>query len=499
MSTPSLARLLTEGGDERLDIDPSTGLNMYGCAATPRPAEISFCSSTASTISHTSYAALQADWARIQADMARDGDSATYRRELDRIRCDFRTAMGLSEVDMVMAASGTDIHLLAALLFSNLDGRRLVTLTLTGSETGSAVPTAAAGNNFMTRPPGGKAAEKGSPIDLGDDIRNLTFTARDADGLLRDADEVEAELTAHILEAQARGERCLLIVADVSKTGLIAPGLETVFRLRTQFADCLDILIDACQLRLAPMTLQAYLAQNLLVAVTGSKFLAGPVFSGALLVPPKQAKRLRRRRMPTALGNYCSRWDWPNGWTAQGSLPDRANFGLVLRWQAALYGLMALSAKPQAAVRMATQVVADAVIGRIENNPLFATVDSRPLDRTPLPGLAADTDFDSLPTIFPFCLRHGNGDMLTTAETVELYRAVARDSADHGGVRLGQPVAIGGGISALRLCLSAPMLAAACQSDEALTDLIDAATNALDRVAFVTASMRRDGQTRGAA
>jgi hypothetical protein len=39
--------------------------------------------------------------------------------------------------------------------------------------------------------------------------------------------------------------------------------------------------------------LRAYLQHGLPVAVTGSKFLTGPAFSGALFVPPSAAQRLK--------------------------------------------------------------------------------------------------------------------------------------------------------------------------------------------------------------
>jgi len=68
----------------------------------------------------------------------------------------------------------------------------------------------------------------------------------------------------------AAGRRVLLIVTDVSKTGLIIPSLAAPWPCVGAIAHQIDILIDACQFRLSPKTLRAYLQRGLLVAMTGS-------------------------------------------------------------------------------------------------------------------------------------------------------------------------------------------------------------------------------------
>ena len=46
-----------------------------------------------------------------------------------------------------------------------------------------------------------------------------------------------------------------------------------------------DVLVDACQMRLPLERIRACLAAGWMVLVTGSKFFGGPPFAGALLVP----------------------------------------------------------------------------------------------------------------------------------------------------------------------------------------------------------------------
>jgi selenocysteine lyase/cysteine desulfurase len=95
--------------------------------------------------------------------------------------------------------------------------------------------------------------------------------------------------------------------------------------LRDRFGDRVEVLIDACQFRIAPATLAAYLAQGFLVAITGSKFLGGPTFSGALLVPPQAAERLSARLPHPGLRAYSARAEWPPAWVAAAALTEQTN------------------------------------------------------------------------------------------------------------------------------------------------------------------------------
>ncbi len=490
MNTPEhdLAHWLVSGGDERLALDLATGLNMYGCGAVPRPDDIAFSSSTASTITASTALAVESFWAELVLKLAGEGhptevgEGRLYAQELGRVRQKFRDLMNLPGIEMVMAASGTDIHLFAALLLNRVNGRPLVTFTLMGNETGSAVPKASAGKHFMAQHGEGVTVKVGSEVGHGEGIRNISFSVRQADGALRSEVELEDELSGQMAELIAGGSRCLLIVADVTKTGLIAPGLETVFKLKARFGDALDIMIDACQFRLSAATIQAYLRHNFLVAVTGSKFLSGPVFSGALLCSPQRSADLRHHRLPDGLRDYCTRADWPDGWIAKRHLPEKANWGLLLRWKAALIELEAFASRPDAQVRSIVSAFGAAVQKRLSMDPAFVALETRPIDRSAVcvTQNVDDLRFDELPTIFTFYLCHPvRGDLLTPSETAEVYQALR---SGFPRVQLGQPVASGADFSALRLCLSAPLICQACASDTALEDLMAQAMRVLDQV-----------------
>ena len=276
----------------------------------------------------------------------------------------------------------------------------------------------------------------------------------------------------------------LLTVTDGSKTGLISPGLDAVLALRERFGDRVEVLIDACQFRIAPATLAAYLAQGFLVAVTGSKFVGGPTFSGALLVPPHAAERLAARLPHPGLRAYSARAEWPSAWVAAAALTDTANYGLLLRWEAALTELRVFGAMPGTAVAASAQVFAAAVTARLDADPRFERLETHRLERS---GLGVSDGWDEAPTIFPFLIRHADGRYLSLAANQDVYRGLMAKR-----IRLAQPVLCGDRdgrpISALRICNSARLLAEAADPqpviDRALATL-DAVVEAADDIARV--------------
>jgi hypothetical protein len=448
----STAELLALGGDARLTLDPTTGLNKYGCPPTPVTSRLDFASSTASIISDAAYAEASALRERLAASPS--PPAATYGRELDRLRGELLRLNGLSDLaglQIAFAASGTDLHLMVAELVGGEPAQPLLCLAVEAEETGSGVPQALSGRHFSDRAALGAAVAPGEAVGAGSS-RFLAVPARGADGELRPGAEIEAELDALVLQASKAGQRVLLTVTDVSKTGLIAPSLAATLALRRRFPRTLTVLVDACQFRLAPSSLRAYLEAGLMVAVTGSKFLTGPTFSGALFVPAAMAQRLGGRLVKPDFGLYSARAEWPQGWVAGAGLPEAANFGLLLRWQAAISELAAFRTVPEPAVAGFLSAFADAVKARLAVDPRLDLIPTRPLDRR---AVGAEGGWDAIPTIFPFRLRSGsNAAYLSAERTQAVYRAL-RDA----GVRLGQPVACGAidgaPATALRLCASA--------------------------------------------
>ncbi len=504
-SLPSTAQLLVEGGDARIALDQDRTMNRYGCRPYPDPQLLAFGSSTASVVSTAGFAAAEHLRRRLLLNAGSESQAVTYARELERVRRELLRLCAVSDlpgVDLVFAASGTDLHLIAAQLVVNDAVQPTRVIMVDASETGSCVPAALAGRHFSSRVALGDTVSEGAAIRGGTELEVTTLAIRDSDGSARPAAAVDADVEALVTTAVALGQHVLLILVDVSKTGLIAPTPACVCKLRQRFAKNVDVLVDACQFRIAPTTIRAYLEQGFMLALTGSKFMTGPTFAGALLLPGTMARRLRRQTFPAALKSYSTQADWPKSWPTTGVLDRTANYGLLLRWEAALQELRCLRAVPEAKITPFLHDFASAVQDRLANDACLEPLLVPAIDRR---ALISAHSWDHIQTIFPFLLhpeRDGARRHLSISETQEVYRLLQLDLSNHfdsGNIgpaadiavlrcQLGQPVECGTRngrpVSALRLCVSArQIVAATAQGGTGGAAVIAQAMAALDKTA----------------
>ncbi len=450
---PSAEQLLISGGDARIALDPVSGLNKYGCRTYPDPALLAFGSSTASTISEAAFAAVKQLRDRLLKESGAASFEAVYAREMQRIRQELLELVSDSSVELAFATSGTDAHYLAAQYAASAADHPLRVVMVEEEETGSGVVAALSAQDANGR--------KLCSIDL--------VPLRAAEGAPRPTAEIDTEVTARVNEAVTLGERVLLIMVDQSKTGLIAPSPACVVQLNQRYPGHVNVLVDACQFRIAPPTLRAYLQQGFMVALTGSKFLTGPSFSAALLYPGVSGPVVR------ADGDF-----------------GEVNFGLLLRWEAALVELRRFRAVPDALIIRYLEAFAHAVQDRLISDLCFEPLAVPPLDRQPL---LASQSWDHIQTIFPFLLYRSTAAgriPLERGETLQIYRQLQQPQIQQSGsagevcCQFGQPVACGTrdgvAVSALRLCLSARQISDAA-GQNGIAGLIDEALAALDKTA----------------
>jgi hypothetical protein len=487
---PPTAKLLTDGGDMRIVCD-AKGANRYGCSSTPQPRVLAYGSSTASTVSVAGFAAADALRDRLNSALRTEARSAIYAREMDRLRADLIANCGLEDLhglDLIFGASGTDLHLFASQLMVEPCAVAPLILRVESAETGRGVPDALAGRHFSDCAALGDAVVSNAPLDCGREIEIVEVKCRDGEGTLRSGADVDREISATVMRAASLGRRVLLTLVDVSKTGFIAPSPSCALALKRCFPNLVEVLVDACQFRLATETLHAYLEADFIVAMTGSKFITGPTFCGALMVPKNAAARLRSRTLPQALKSYSASADWPTGWSARCVLNDVPNFGLLLRWEAALTELRAFRQFPEKAVAAFITIFAKAVTDHLADHPTFALQSLPNLNRG---SIGSVQSWDRLPTIFSFVLRKnaatGQRAWLDRAETKKVHELL-RD----GGCQLGQPVESGSRngtpVSALRLCLSSRQIVdALAPTGRGAAAIIAEALAVLDQTALAAA------------
>jgi hypothetical protein len=264
--------------------------------------------------------------------------------------------------------------------------------------------------------------------------------------------------------AIAAGSNILLQVMDSSKLGWRSPSDRCVLDIVARWPGRVQVVVDACQMRSSRKRIAAYLERGYLVLLTGSKYFTGPAFSGALLVPAALGDAIDAAS-PTIpqLGEYCTRSDWPKRWPAlRAQFSSRPNFGLWLRWEAALEEMRAYYAIPESFRRTALATLGEGIARLVAASPSLRLL---PQQRDPIdPGI--DNDELLLPTIFAFTLeQHGCAVSLDRCKAI--HNALARDislTADEAETAaqshlLGQPVgwhlADGRSIAALRLCIAA--------------------------------------------
>ncbi len=416
--------IMETGGDIRLARDPRSALNGYGCSHRPRPWAVTFASSTASSSSERGYAAAEAARLRVTARLPVDGARAAIADELAAIRARLAALYGVGPSGAVaLAASGTDTELLA-LALSHLaePAAPILNILIAPEETGTGVPMAARGLHFAVDTALGHDVAREAPIEgFRADTELATIPLRDAAGQVRSTADVAAAVEAAVAAGLAAGRRVILHALDLSKTGLLAPDLACLRRLRDTQAAAFDIVVDACQARLSPASVAAYLALDAVVLITGSKFFTGPPFAGAVLIPPAVAARLRQRLLPAGLDAYFGRDELPDCAAAE-ALPAVGNYGLALRWHAALAEIEALLAVPPARREEILLGFAAVVRAEVAANPALRLLPAPVLER-------GDEAWERCPSIFSFSMQApgGAGRLLDPDEARCVYRWLNAD------------------------------------------------------------------------
>jgi hypothetical protein len=435
-----LEKLLTSGGDDRLTLNPNTGLNRYLCAPHPEPGLVALGSCTASSPSEAAFAAAeQARRALLRAAAAR-GATPALRDASRHVTAALLTHFGVTDLaDAVTAASGTDATLLlTGLLAAEHPAQPFNTILMSPGETGSGVPDAVRGQHFASCTASGAAVVKGGAVAGFPPALTMTsISLRDTQGLPHPPAALEAAAAAAIEAVLARGGHAVLHAIDGSKTGLSGPDRAACQRLAQKFGARLDIVIDACQARIEPAIVRWYLKRGFPVLVTGSKFFGAPGFCGAVLFPRARLRRITGGgRVPDGLGAYADM-------TEDGI--SRRCPGLLLRWEAALEEMRRFAAVPPDSVREALDSLGAQIRACIMRSGRLRLIPA------PRPEGAGWSD---RPSVFTFAVRHGDG-WKSAAALRPLYMALNEGAPR---CRIGQPVDLAPGLGGLRIALSAAQL-----------------------------------------
>jgi hypothetical protein len=445
LSAP-LESLLASGGDARLNIDPVSRLNRYSCRSWPNPEALSFASSTASGISERGFAAAAAALRQLRAWASTTDLATACDRQAERLRAELIKAWLLdrSGVEIVFSPSGTDSEVHALFVAQALLGGPLVNVIVAADETGSGLPEAASGRHFSSCTGRGVPVLKGEKIpgffqDNTENTNNISIPLRAEDGEQRSNGTIDRAVAAAVSEWVASGRRVVLHAMDSSKFGWRGPTSDCLSQIQKNCRGSVQVLVDACQMRLSRARLRHYLCQGFMVLITGSKYFAGPSFSGALLVPAAVSAVMERMNsIPDGLRLYSNASDWPVRWRGvRAKLPSAPNVGQLLRWCAALEEMRAYFDVPVAGRCLALHTFAatmeELLAGRPNlqllpacEGPGGESIGAAPPDPAAPGAAAADDEEMAIRTTFPFFLRR-HGKLLPLDDCARIYRALPCD------------------------------------------------------------------------
>ncbi|WP_407180189.1 hypothetical protein [Bradyrhizobium sp. STM 3562] len=491
--------LLTSGGDPRLALDPVSRRNQYGCGAGPAPEIWNFASSTASPISERAYARAGGAREALMRSAIEIGLEAAYDVRMEEIRARLKALLRLParEVDVVFAPSGTDAQLQALSVARARLGSSPTTIVVGSDQTGSGTAFTARGRHFGAVTAAGRAVRKDMPI-AGLACDAIALPLLDRAGALGPRADIDIAVLEAVAAATAGGGSALLQIMDSSKLGWRAPSEACLAEIGRRWPHKVQVVVDACQMRLGRGRIKTYLDRGYMVLITGSKYFGGPAFSGALLLPAAASRVLARNpKVASGLLDYTSRSDWPRSLKALRSrLESRSNLGQWLRWEAALDEMAAYYDIPAAFRLHATRELRSGIEDLIMLSPALGAI-GRSVQAT----MAEDEEF-SEPTIFPFLVK-GKGGALSADQSRRLHRALARDMSAMPGLSaadreiaarpclLGQPVELAGpaeqSVAVLRLCVGARLIVEAWSPDPATARRNIERT--LDRIAEVVAKI----------
>lgn len=433
-------RLMASGGDQRIVIDAASGLNRYLVAPRPDPVDppvLAYSSSTASSISPAAFAEVQ----RRLAVLARSGtiDADDYAAALESLRGRLRISWQLpSSVDVVFAASGTDLEFAGLALAHDPESQGIDNILLGANEVGSGCIHSAKGQFFAGETPLGIATQVGQPVAKAwsERIRLVDVPVRTGTGLAHLSEDLLLEIALAVDNALRAGRVPLIHVVHGSKTGLILPSLDHIDALRRRYGAQVRFVVDSCQVRISREFVAAYLSRGCAVFLTGSKYVGGPPFSGFALIP--RMMRDAALPLPPGFEALFRQAEWPQGWPGASSLPHSPNAGLLLRLEAAMYEMELYHRLSPAEIRRSIDIFNSALgslTARLGVTRLAPSSQSHWDEALPQP-----QEIRSLATIDLSNL----GGTRDYEDARCIYMALARPdrarrARGHGPVRLGQP------------------------------------------------------------
>lgn len=414
-----VADIIAEGGDERIRI-LDNGLNKYYIHPARYEGVFNRGSCTCNPLTEETYALSEQTLKRFEEE----GFDAVRKQQEKELK-ELINFGQEDRFEIFYAPSGSDLCYYPLLFSKLIHPERPVHNILTcPEELGSGSLTASTGEYFFSINQFGEKVDKNAPIGPDYPVSVSTYPARDDRGNIID------HRKALLQEINAKKEDYAVIGNLVigSKSGIY----DNVNIIPDATSDMLWV-IDMCQFRAARSLVHELIDLNCMVMITGSKFYQAPPFCGALLVPHDIIQRFRHYNAVDIepFTKIFSQHDIP------ASLPQlRSHFdayenkGLVLRWEAAIHEIKAMSGYKTYTALSGISKWNDFIVEQLKKYPQHFE-------------LMPDQDLTNK-TIVSFRMKDKEGTFLDDEALREVYKDITLGTHDGFGtankVIIGQPV-----------------------------------------------------------
>jgi hypothetical protein len=444
--------LMSMGGDDRITIDEEIGYNMYGCK--PYPAySIPYSSCTGNNISLPAYAYIQSYLNKIRFDIENENLELkqVLKNEFGVIRNKMRNFYELEpSTDIIFGPSGTDMEYMAIVIAEKPSKEGVHNIVLGANEVGSGIKYAAKAQFFSAITPTKKEQKIGDYLEGFGHHSSAFIPIRSGLGKVYSDRQIIANFEKEIQFALSNNKKPLVHILHSTKTGLILPNWDSLLKLKNKYGESVEIIVDACQGRVSIYSINRYLSIGAMVLLTGSKFLSGPSFSGALLLPKFISERIKSiDELPKGLAKFFGQAGLPIEWTTSDNpLYKFENIGLLLRWQAAIYEMNKIFRIPDHRLKYVIDCFNQSVNDMVADADYITLFDHEPNQEVP-DYVYSRSPFE-IKTIRTILIKRKDDRHFSQEEAKIIHKALYTDISniiDYGDltktpIQLGQPVKI---------------------------------------------------------
>lgn len=464
----SIETILQDGGDVRIELDPQTQLGKYGTRLTPKENVINFSSCTANNITQTAYTKacqIRDEWLKF-IDTHPDDIENMLTEEYSKIKSKILALLGIEQThDIVLSPSGTDAEYIANYLIHSLNSqKRIINIVISPLEIGNGSIHAASDRYFSIKSPNNTSANLYEKIRQPNIDKMEQISLRDEEGNIKTQNELFQELHSIVKQYDTPNTVIIVHSIDSSKTGIGGPTMSTITQLEESISHAqVYRIIDAAQLRIAKENIMIYSQEKSMIIITGSKFIGGPPFCGAVLVPKNISLNISEPLPAQGLNCFFNHCCFSKSMRSiANQFPLDFNIGLLMRWLLAIDTMEQFYQLNTNDIEAFLNDIYQAISRIFSHYPDFILSNNPPLQRSD-----KNHYWDEIPTIYTFEVIHpGSKEKLNYEALYSIYKILNQQH----NCCIGQPVKISTNRATLRLALSAQQIIEYKDNKEILID-----------------------------